>query len=826
MGDVPPELPPTGEDERAEDVDTNPAVEPVSAKSWLNLLRDSEDAFDEWNDACDNIEKLYANLQQLRSMARDRQFRLFWANMEILKPTIYAKPPVPVVVPKFKDRRPLYQVSSEFLERCSVVAFDVTRINDLMLLVRDDLALTNRGVAWCRFVPADPETGTPEYVCIDHKPRRDFLHSLSRNWREVTWVAGASYLTRAQARARFRQYSGDEYRKADFKVDKQAKEIGGGDKRERAKFWELWHKSMRTVVWVAEGCDYVLDQADPDELARLTNFFPCPPPALGVCQPGSLVPVPDVLQYKDQLDEVNTLTGRIHALSDALEVKGFYPAGTAELSDAIQAAVQLKSNKRILVPISNWAAFGGTKEVIIWLPIDMIVNTITALIALRKQVIEDIYQIMGLSDIMRGATDPNETLGAQQMKSQYGSARIRDKQAELVRVSRDLVEVTAEIMCADYSDETLVDMAQLDIPTEAQQQQKLMAMQQQMQQQAQQAQAMIQQAQQMHVMQQQQAQVAQGGPPGMPAQAGGPPGSSPGAALGGPPPGLPMQPGPPQPQPPQLQQMMQQFEQQLMQMQQQLTDEAQKPTLERVLQFLRDYRTRVFVLDIETDSTIQADENVEKQRRGEFIGMLAQLLPQLAQLIAAEPGSAKFCGELLKFSVAPFRVGRSLDGSIDELVEQIELKSAQNQGNPKQSAEQQKLAATAQIESEKIKAKQQQDERDNAVKMAEVQSKERIEREKLGGELKLAMFEAETERQRQQFEIRQTQIEGVFDQQEHEQKMREGDQKMALNAQNQQLRSQQQADRRADMASRRQAADRSQVFKEQQAAMRPLGGGR
>ena len=59
----------------------------------------------------------------------------------------------------------------------------------------------------------------------------------------------------------------------------------------------------------------------------------------------------------------------------------------------------------MLVPISNWAAFGGSKEVIIWLPIDMIATTITALVAIRKQVIEDIYQITGLSDIMRGATD-------------------------------------------------------------------------------------------------------------------------------------------------------------------------------------------------------------------------------------------------------------------------------------------------------------------------------------------------------------------------------------------------------------------------------------
>ena len=193
------ELAPTAEDERAGDAEYNPAMEPEKAKAWLNMLLESEKAFEEYNYACDNIEKLYANLEILRNLTRDRQFNLFWANLEILKPSIYAKAPVPVVVPKFKDRRPLYQTTSELLERCSVVAFDLTRINDLLMLVRDDLATTGRGVAWCRYEPIDEDKDKSEYVCVDHKGRRDFLHSLSRNWREVTWVAAARYMTQAQA---------------------------------------------------------------------------------------------------------------------------------------------------------------------------------------------------------------------------------------------------------------------------------------------------------------------------------------------------------------------------------------------------------------------------------------------------------------------------------------------------------------------------------------------------------------------------------------------------------------------------------------------------
>src|SRR5262245_36094347 len=288
------------DDIRHDDLEFNPELEPKKAKAWLNLLQEAEDAFEDWNDRCDNVDKQFASLQRLSQMSREKEFQMFWANCEVLKPSIYAKPPIPVVAPKFKDRRPVYQAAAEVMERCCVVAFDLTRINDLMLLVRDDLSMNSRGVAWCRYESAGGDYAY-EKVCIDFKGRRDFLHSLSRNWREVTWVAAASYLTRAQARERFKEFSGDEYQKAEYKVDKDSQEVGGGDNRERAKFWELWHRGMNCVVWVAEGCEDVLDEAAPH--THFCNFFPCPCPAYSTTQPGSLVPVPDILQYKDQLDE-------------------------------------------------------------------------------------------------------------------------------------------------------------------------------------------------------------------------------------------------------------------------------------------------------------------------------------------------------------------------------------------------------------------------------------------------------------------------------------------------------------------------------------------
>jgi hypothetical protein len=205
-----------------------------------------------------------------------------------------------------------------------------------MKLVRDDLALIDRGVAWCRY-----ESGVNSYYDSD-----EGLHRLQEPPRLPAFDqpqlargdvgAAASYLTRSEARKRFHKHSGDEYQRAEYRVDKDSKERRRRRQpRARQVLGDL-AQGDRRVVWVAKGCEDILDEDDPH--LDLRDFFPCPKPAYGTVQRGSLVPVPDVLQYKDQLDEINLLTARIHALSDALEAKGFYPAGGAELADAIQAA--------------------------------------------------------------------------------------------------------------------------------------------------------------------------------------------------------------------------------------------------------------------------------------------------------------------------------------------------------------------------------------------------------------------------------------------------------------------------------------------------------
>jgi hypothetical protein len=184
----------------------------------------------------------------------------------------------------------------------------------------------------------------------------------------------------------------------------------------------------------------------------------------------------------------------------------------------------------------------------------------------------------------------------------------------------------------------------------------------------------------------------------------------------------PQQPGADPSQPPQQDPQTAQTQQMMQQGMQQLQRLSEEPTIDQVLYFLRDNRAKSFVLDIETDSTIMADENAEKQRRTEFVGVLAQLLPQLSQMITAEPKTASFCGDILKFSTAPFRVGRSLEGSIDELVAQMEAKSEQGKGDDPTTA---MGKIQLQIEQMKQQTAKEKNAQDAALKQAELAQKDK-----------------------------------------------------------------------------------------------------
>jgi hypothetical protein len=142
----------------------------------------------------------------------------------------------------------------------------------------------------------------------------------------------------------------------------------------------------------------------------------------------------------------------------------------------------LKGNDNDLIPAQNAAAWlerGGIEKAIWMMPIEQAAKVIALLTQQREQCKQVIYEINGLGDILRGATNASETLGAQQIKAQWGTMRISTLQRELQRYIRDLMRIMAEIVGEKFQLETLQKMTGLNFPTEEQVQQAMAQWQQQ-----------------------------------------------------------------------------------------------------------------------------------------------------------------------------------------------------------------------------------------------------------------------------------------------------------------------------------------------------------
>ncbi|MDF9301615.1 hypothetical protein P5P81_03325 [Tritonibacter mobilis] len=437
--------------------------EPSASKPWLDAIEEAEKAFNVWNEKCDRIDELYANLSKMADARGDRQFQIFWSNVEIMRPSVYQRAPQPVVMPRHSDTGEIPRKASELVERALEYDVEADDLHETLLLVRDDLCLSGRGVPWV----------LDDARCI-HVDRRDFLHEPARKWKEVSWVARRAYVGRDEGVKRF----------GEIFLDAKREEIGNdrGDDYQstgrKAQVWEIWSKTSGTVVWVTEGVDTVLDEQPP--LFDVKGFFPCPKPAYATVERGTLKPIPDFVYYRDQVDEINELTARISGLAESLRLKGFIAAGASEVADAIETAMKQTDNKAILIPVSSAAAMGGKalRDAIVWLPVSEVAGVIQACIELRKQLIDDVYEITGLSDIMRGVTQAQETLGAQNLKAQFGSVRVREKQSEMVRVALDVLRIKAEIMAEKFDIGELMQMAGMQLPTALQVEQMMAQAQQ------------------------------------------------------------------------------------------------------------------------------------------------------------------------------------------------------------------------------------------------------------------------------------------------------------------------------------------------------------
>jgi hypothetical protein len=355
--------------------------------------------------------------------------------------------------------------------------------------------------------------------------------------------------------------------------------------------YEVWDKIGNKVFFLSPVWSQGPLREPTKPPIRFRGFFPIPRPINFTRKVSTLVPVPLYVQYKVQAQELNDITVRLKNLIRALKIRGFYNSAI----EGIERVLEAEDNQ--VIPVENLASMpeGTGVDKVIWLmPLAEIAAVVDKLYVQREQCKQVIYEITGVSDILRGASRASESATAQNIKREFGGMRLTRMQKEVQRYCRDLLRMMIEVATEHFSEETFSMMTGIILPTPEQKAQAL-------------------QLKQTAEMAQQQGQEV----PPMPAE-----------------------------------------------MQNMLT----LPTWKEVLYLLRNKLASSYRVDIETNSTLDAEAAGDKKDIAELLTALSQFMNGVAPLIKEGVLPFEVAKEMLLAITRRYTFGSQLEDALDKMV--------------------------------------------------------------------------------------------------------------------------------------------------------------
>jgi hypothetical protein len=424
------------------------------------------------------------------SKSEEVPFNILFSNTETLLPAIYSAIPRPTVDRRYKDADPIGKAAGEASTRMLTFLVDTNiegyeTFDEAMTAATLNALLPGRGETRVKYdadlmeLPAsspvtqdeNPDEPEParmrpgsELICCDSKDWNRVLYGYARKWSTIPWIAYEEYIDKAEAVTLFGRDIADQLT---FSMEdapheeEQRKPKAERDQGERkvARIYQIWDKEGgRVVRYFSEQVkDTWLKELD-DPL-KLAGFYNCPRPLQFIKKTHSLVPTAPYKLYESQARELNEITRRIKWLVKAIKAKGVYDSA---LGADIKKLFDAEENE--FVPAdsaSSLASEKGFQNAIWFMPIEQLIVTLTQLYQARESCKQVVYEITGISDILRGATQASETATAQQIKNQWGTLRLKRSQKEVARYARDLLRLMLELAATKFSEETWAAMTGL-----------------------------------------------------------------------------------------------------------------------------------------------------------------------------------------------------------------------------------------------------------------------------------------------------------------------------------------------------------------------------
>lgn len=482
-----------------------PLVERFSSTYWKTEITRAEERSKKFIEMAEESIRVY-NAQKQVGILNDTERRLnvWWYCVNTLLPAYYSSTPKAEVSLRKRTGGTLEELSAVILERniqylmdCEF-PFDNVGYNSALQFL-----LTGRAVLWARYeaeieeeemeialFPAGDGTlvddqGQPftqkiisqregpgglilakvkiekkesDDACLDVVQYNDYFCSDARNETEVEWRARRAYLTRPQAEELFGVEVADKMHFDSF-PDKATKDWNkDSDKYEgKAEVYEIWCEETEKVYWGHKSAEkFIIHESEPP--IDFEGFYPCSVIAQSA-DPDSVIPVSDYAHVKDQILEIERLTTRIHAVTQTIRTNALYDA-----SLGLQVE-QLMIGDLKMVPVMNWPSYksrGGLQSGVEFMDIAPYVNALQQLQAARQSALQQLYETLKVSDLLRGTSEQYKSATANRLESQWSSLGLVVRQNMFCKFISDAIAKLGTIICEQFDPETIFDVGDAD----------------------------------------------------------------------------------------------------------------------------------------------------------------------------------------------------------------------------------------------------------------------------------------------------------------------------------------------------------------------------
>jgi len=435
-------------------------------KLWSQEIENAKKFREPWDKEVKEYYDIYKNDTKGAAFTTNR-YPIMWANIQTLKPLIFSNLPLAEIRRRYIGKDAVARLSSILLERSVNFFLEAGNAAAGIAKTRDDGLITGLGEIKVRYeaeiskLESGSEAVTGKKIEYDFVSWDDYLTSPAKDETLIRWKAYKHKRTREQLVEQFGKEKGD-------KVALNETILEGDDIKDeddtqtfkRAEVWEIWDKTEGKVIFWSNGYKEGVLSSE-DDVYNLVNFFPSPRSLnLGRVN-GSILPVPPYRMYKAQAVELNVLADRIETVTKAIKAGGLYNQvmngndvdsllnNEDDTYSPVQVPPEVDINKMIY-----------TRDIV------GLANVLTVLRSQKAELIEEIKDITGISDIVRGNTKASETATAQKLKSNFAISRIQTQQQAMSEFIKDMVEITGELLAENWSGEELAEIAGITVTSQ------------------------------------------------------------------------------------------------------------------------------------------------------------------------------------------------------------------------------------------------------------------------------------------------------------------------------------------------------------------------